>query len=101
MSIAWRPERTVSRCWATSPSFFCEVLDLLPDHPAVGFELGFARAPETDTAADTRQVGPHPGQSRQHVLQLRQLDLELGFVAPGAGGEDVEDELGAVHHRAP
>ena len=74
-----------------------EPLDALPDDPAVGLELGFARAPETDAAADAREVGPHPGEPRQHVLELRQLDLQLGLVAPRPGGEDVEDDLGPVH----
>ena len=63
--------------------------------PAVGLELGFARSPEADAAADTREVGPHPGQARQQVLELRQLDLQLGFVAARPGGEDVEDDFGA------
>ena len=74
-----------------------ERLNLPPDDPAVGLELGFARAPETDTAADTGQVGPHPGQPGQQVLQLRQLDLQLGLVTAGPGGEDVEDDLRPVH----
>ncbi len=30
--------------------------------------------------------------------ELRQLDLQLGLVGPGPGREDVEDQLGAVHH---
>ena len=75
-----------------------EPLDPLPDDPAVGLELGLARSPEADAAADTGKVGPHPGEARQQVLELRQLDLELGLVAAGPGGEDVEDDLGPVHH---
>ena len=75
-----------------------ESLDALADDPAVGLELRLARAAKTDAAADAREVGPHPGEPGQHVLQLGQLDLELGFVAPGPGGEDVEDDLGPVHH---
>src|SRR5581483_611166 len=30
--------------------------------------------------------------------ELRELDLHLGFGGSGARGEDVEDELRAVHH---
>ena len=78
-----------------------EPLDALPDDPAVGLELGFARSPETNTAADAREVGPHPGQSREEVLELGQLDLELGFVAARPGGEDVEDDFGPVHDANP
>ena len=33
---------------------------------------------------------------RVGVLHLGELDLELGLVGLGAGGEDVEDQLGAV-----
>ena len=77
-----------------------EQLDLAPDHPAVGLELGFAGAPEPDAAADTGQVGPHPRQPRQQVGQLGQLHLQLGLVGAGPGGEDVEDQLGPVHDPA-
>src|SRR5712664_994978 len=72
--------------------------DLAADRAAIGFELGFARSPEADTAADTRQVGPHARQARQQILELRQLDLQLRFVAARARREDVENDLGAVHH---
>jgi len=41
-------------------------------------------------------VAPLAGESRQEVLVLRQLDLETAFARPGAFGEDVEDEGGAV-----
>jgi hypothetical protein len=75
-----------------------ESLDPPPDDPAVGLELGLARSSETDTTADTREVGPHAGESRQQVLELGQLDLKLGLVAPSPGREDVEDDLGPVHH---
>ena len=42
-------------------------------------------------------MGPHPGEPREQVLELRQLDLELGLVTPGPGREDVEDDFRAVH----
>ncbi len=45
-----------------------------------------------------REVGPHPLQPRQRVLELGQLDRQPGLVRLGAGGEDVEDQLGAVEH---
>ena len=75
-----------------------ERLDTAANDPSVGLELGFAGAPEPDTAADTREVGPHPGEAGQQVLELGQLDLELGLVTAGAGGEDVEDDFRPVHH---
>ena len=72
--------------------------DFAADDAAVGFELGFAGSAEPDTAADTRQMCPHARQTRQQILELRQLDLELGFVAARPRREDVENHLGAVHH---
>ena len=68
------------------------------DDPAVLFELLLARAPDADPALVARQVGPHPLQPGHRVLELRQLDLEVGLVGPRPGGEDVEDDLGPVDH---
>jgi hypothetical protein len=42
-----------------------------------------------------------PGEARQHVLELRQLHLEPCFARARAPREDVEDQLGAVHHLDP
>ena len=52
-------------------------------------------------AGDALEVAPHPGQPRIGVLHLRQLDLQLGFVGLGTGGEDVEDQLRAVEDFDP
>src|SRR2546429_1983272 len=65
-----------------------EDTDLAADHPPVRLELRLAGAAETDTAANTRQVRPHPRQPRQQILELRELYLELRFVAARAGRED-------------
>ena len=73
-----------------------EVLDAVVDQPAVLFELLLAGAADADAALVARQVGPHPLEPGQRVFELRQLDLEVGLVGPGVGGEDVEDDLGAV-----
>ena len=73
--------------------------DLLADAPAVDLELRFTGTACPDpAAAEPRQVRPGPRQARQHVLELRQLDLQLAFQAAGAGREDVEDQLAAVEH---
>ena len=40
---------------------------------------------------------PHSAQARVGVLELGQLDLELGLVGGRAAGEDVQDQLRAVH----
>ena len=57
-------------------------LDALADHAAVELDLRFARAAaRADAAALALQVGPAPHQPRRQVLQPRQLDLQLAFVA--------------------
>ncbi len=65
---------------------------------SVGLELCFARTPDSDTAAELLQVGPHAHQAWQHVLKLRQLHLHLRLARPRARREDVEYQLGAIHH---
>ena len=72
--------------------------DLAADDPAVGLELRFARAPQPDAATDPREVGPHAREARQQVLELCQLHLHFCLRRARARGEDVEDQLGAVHH---
>jgi len=74
--------------------------DLAPDHAAVGLDLRLTRPSEPDAAADAREVHPHPGQARQQVLELRQLDLQLGLLGLGARREDVQDQLRPVHDAA-
>ena len=72
--------------------------DLAADHPPVGFELRLARPAEPDTAPDARQVGPHPREARQEILELGELHLHLRFRRARPRGEDVQNHLGAVHH---
>ncbi len=43
---------------------------------------------------------PLPGEPREHVFELRQLDLKLALAGPGVPGKDVENELGPVEHAA-
>ena len=71
--------------------------DLAANHAAVGFELRFAGSAQPDATADAREVRPHPRQTREQILELRQLDLELGFVTARARRENVENNLGAIH----
>ncbi len=73
----------------------------LLQQPAVGFQLGFAGAAQADrTTALALQVGPAAHQARGHVLELRQLDLQLAFGAARALRKDVQDQAGAVDHAA-
>ena len=78
------------------------ILDIFATHArtfqsAVGFQLLLAGAfAAADPALDAFEVGPHAGQSRLHVEQLGQLDLQLRFKGTGMRGEDIEDDLAAV-----
>ena len=49
-----------------------------------------------DAAAGPRQVRPQPGQARELVLELGELDLEAALVGLGVQREDVEDQPAAV-----
>ena len=62
--------------------------------------LGFAGAARADAAAELRHGFAAAGQPRQHVLELRQLHLQLALAGAGVAGKNVEDELGAVEHAA-
>ena len=71
-------------------------LDARADPAAVHLELGLARTPGADAAAEPRERAAGADQARQQVLELRQLDLQLAFARARAPGEDVEDELRAI-----
>ncbi len=75
-------------------------LDGVADHPAVQLDLLLARAAAHAGAAGLPlQVRPAPHQPGADVLQPRQLDLQLAFVAAGALGEDLQDQQRAVVDR--
>ncbi len=73
-----------------------DFLNALLDATAVGLKLRFARAAGADAAAEARHFDAATGEARQPVVQLREFHLQAAFASVGAGGEDVEDELGAV-----
>lgn len=86
------------RCTSTFQPLL-QLFHPLLQQAAVGFQLGFARAAQADrTAALTLQVGPAAHQPGGHVPQLRQLDLQLAFMAARTLREDVQDQPGAVDH---
>src|SRR3954471_5188084 len=66
--------------------------------PAVSFKLSLTRPAGADATAQLRHLNTPPSESRQHVFQLRQFDLQLSFAGSSVLGEDVEDELRAVDH---
>ncbi len=68
------------------------------DEAAISLELSLTGSPHPDTTTRLLEVRPHSRETRQHVLELGELDLKLGFAGPRPRREDVEDQLGAVHH---
>jgi hypothetical protein len=46
---------------------------------AINLQLRLPRPARADPASLTRQVMPHPRETRQEVLQLGQLDLQSAF----------------------
>ena len=59
---------------------FLERFHTSVDVTAVCLELCFARTSCADTAAETRQLNALARKSRQKVLELGELDLELAFL---------------------
>ena len=78
-----------------------ELLDAMPDQPAVFLELLFARPAHADTPLVPREVGPHSLQPWHGIFQLGQLDLQMGLVGQGVRCEDIQDHLGAIDHLDP
>ena len=66
----------------------------------VGLQLGLARPARADASSQAGQLRSPSSQSRQPVVELGQLDLQLSLPGPGAAGEDVQDELGPVDYLA-
>ena len=75
-----------------------DAADALLDAPTVQLELFLAGALEPDAAFLALQMRPEPAQAGNQIVELGQLDLEAALQRLGALGEDVENELGAVHH---
>src|ERR1700744_4946910 len=86
-----------------SPDGF-EVLPYLQDAAlnltAIGFELRFTGPPRADAAAKLRHRLSAPGESRQHVFELRQFYLQLAFTGSCVPRKNVEDQLRSVKNAA-
>jgi len=78
-----------------------QIIDARTDKAAIRLQLGFPRPPQSDSAPDSGKVAPHPFEAGKEVLQLGQLHLELGLPGSGSCGEDVQDQLRAIHHPDP
>ena len=73
--------------------------DALADQPAVGFDLGFARAAEkAEAAALALQMGPASDQPAALIGQMGELDLKAPFPRLRALAEDLQDQRCAVEH---
>ena len=73
-----------------------EAVDLVSNEAAVGLQLGLAGAPGADSPAEPFEVFPLAREPGEEVFVLSKLDLEAAFSGAGSGGENVEDESGAV-----
>src|SRR5690606_22251572 len=77
-----------------------DLADANAQQATVGFQLGFTRATQADTAFLALQVGPAAHQTRAHVFQLSQFDLQLAFMGAGALREDIKNQTGSIEHAA-
>ena len=85
-----------------------ELVDSSNETTPVDFKLRLARAARSDARCPRRhaarllgQLRAFPAESRQPVLQQRELDLGLAFLAVRVLSEDVEDHGGAIDGRSP
>ena len=76
--------------------FLLEAVNLATDEAAVGLQLGLTGASGADSSTEALKVFPLARESREKVFVLGKLDLEAAFSGAGSGGENVEDESGAV-----
>ena len=76
--------------------FLLEAVNLAADEAAVGLKLGLAGAPCADSPAEPFEVVPLARKPGEEVFMLSKLDLEAAFSGAGSGGENIEDESGAV-----
>src|SRR5690606_24352062 len=89
--------------FALCPHLFqalAEILDPGPEQTAVGLQLGFPGAAQTNPALLPFQVSPAPDQPGRHMLKLSQLDLQLTFVSAGPLSKDIENHASAIQHPA-
>jgi hypothetical protein len=77
-----------------------QLFDPRPQQAPVSFELRLTGTAQAYAAFLSLEMGPPTHQSRGQVFQLRQLDLQLAFMAASTLGEDIEDQARAVKYAA-
>jgi hypothetical protein len=73
-------------------------LDAVTNHPLIEFQLLLTRATHADTTLLSIQMGPPAFQACAQVLQLRQLYLQLTFVAVRALREDIQNQSSTIEY---
>jgi hypothetical protein len=73
-------------------------LDPRADAAPIRFQFCFTGATCADAAAEPRQHATRAYETRQQVLELRELDLPLAFARACSPREDVENELRPIDH---
>ena len=69
----------------------------IADHPAIGLDLGFARAAkEAEAAALAFEVGPAAHQPAGLIVEMGKLDLQPPLGSRGAFAEDLQDQARPV-----
>jgi hypothetical protein len=87
-------------CFAHGFQFAFQSRNSFLHAPAVNFQLRFARTACADPAGLPGEVMPHPGETRQKVLQLGKLDLQSTFPAARALCENIQDQLCSIENLA-
>ena len=88
-------------CLAHLFEFAAQAAHALPDHPAVGLNLGLAGpAEEAKATTLTLKVGPTANKATLLVVEMREFDLQTALGSRRALAEDLEDQSRAVDHLA-
>jgi hypothetical protein len=84
------------------PPYFLQVLvnlrDPVSNAPAVGLDLRFTRSTRADSATEARKHATQAGHTREHVLKLREFDLQSSLTRMRALREDVQDHCRPIEY---
>src|SRR5216683_652647 len=105
------PQRTL---FAYAFNIFLDFRNSVANPAAICFQFFFARPANSDAAATTTRAAGSSGsfaalagqrsalssEPRKHIVQLRQLDLQLAFAAARMPRENIQDQLSAIDDAA-